>query len=98
MEMALLEFLTIVPEELGRVEIEPVRKARLSTEVTNGLPVIISFIQEILVGSSAASKPKALVCLRSWVQYGIPFEYVAHDCVPVLGISKHAKSLTGRRS
>lgn len=26
MELALLEFLTIVPEELGRVEIEPVRK------------------------------------------------------------------------
>lgn len=26
MELTLLEFLTIVPEELGRVEIEPVRK------------------------------------------------------------------------
>lgn len=26
MELALLEFLTIVPEELGRVEIEPMRK------------------------------------------------------------------------
>lgn len=52
------------------------RRVRLSTEVTNGLPIIISFIQEILVGSSVSSKPKALVCLRSWVQYGIPFEYV----------------------
>lgn len=26
MEITLLEFLTIIPEELGRVEIEPVRK------------------------------------------------------------------------
>ncbi|KAG0297014.1 hypothetical protein BGZ96_007898 [Linnemannia gamsii] len=83
MEMALLEFLTIVPEELGRVEIEPMRKARLSSEVMNGLPCIISFIQEILVGSSAVSKPKALVCLRSWVQYGSPFDVIQ----PILGLA-----------
>ncbi|OAQ30587.1 ARM repeat-containing protein [Linnemannia elongata AG-77] len=83
MELALLEFLTIVPEELGRVEIEPMRKVRLSTEVTNGLPIIISFIQEILVGSSVSSKPKALVCLRSWVQYGIPFDVIQ----PILGLA-----------
>ncbi|KAK3845916.1 MAG: armadillo-type protein [Linnemannia gamsii] len=83
MEMALLEFFTIVPEELGRVEIEPVRKAQLANEVTNGLPIIISFIQEILVGNSASSKPKALVCLRSWVQYGIPFDVIR----PILGLA-----------
>ncbi|KAF8948597.1 hypothetical protein BGZ47_003861 [Haplosporangium gracile] len=82
-ELALLEFLTIVPEELGRVEIEPVRKVRLSSEVTNGLPVIISFIQEILVGNSVSSKPKALVCLRSWVQYGISFDVIQ----PILGLA-----------
>ncbi|KAF9106342.1 hypothetical protein BGX29_009759 [Mortierella sp. GBA35] len=84
MEMALLEFLTIVPEELGRVEIEPTKKVQLLNEVTNGLPVIISFIQEILVGStSVSSKPKALVCLRSWVQYGIPFDVIQ----PILGLA-----------
>ncbi|KAF9928681.1 hypothetical protein FBU30_002202, partial [Linnemannia zychae] len=83
MEMALLEFLTILPEELGRVEIEPVRKVRLTSEVTEGLPIIISFIQEILVGNNASSKPKALVCLRSWVQYGIPFDVIQ----PILGLA-----------
>ena len=49
-------------------------RARLSQEVSNGVPVVMKFVEEILVGNSAPSKPKALVCLRSWVQYGIGFE------------------------
>ncbi|KAF9430455.1 hypothetical protein BGZ94_006803 [Podila epigama] len=86
MEVTLLEFLTIVPEELGRMEIEPVRKAKLSNEVTRGLPTIISFIQEILLRSSIPSKPKALVCLRSWVQYGVTFDILQ----PILGLVLNA--------
>ncbi|KAG0087657.1 hypothetical protein BGZ93_006862 [Podila epicladia] len=86
MEITLLEFLTIIPEELGRVEIEPVRKAKLSNEVTRGLPIIISFAQEMLLSGTASSKPKALVCLRSWVQYGISFDILQ----PVLGLVLNA--------
>ncbi|KAF9580833.1 hypothetical protein BGW38_002364 [Lunasporangiospora selenospora] len=82
MELALLEFLTIVPEELGRVEIEPARKTKLSDEVTRGLPVIINIVQEILLGNNATSKPKALDCLKSWVQYGITFDVIQ----PILGL------------
>ncbi|KAF9326091.1 hypothetical protein BG006_010443 [Podila minutissima] len=86
MEITLLEFLTIIPEELGRVEIEPVRKAKLSNEVTRGLPIIISFVQEMLLSGTASSKPKALVCLRSWVQYGISFDILQ----PILGLVLNA--------
>ncbi|KAI9236924.1 MAG: armadillo-type protein [Podila humilis] len=86
MEITLLEFLTIIPEELGRVEIEPVRKAKLSNEVTRGLPIIVSFVQEVLLNGTASSKPKALVCLRSWVQYGISFDILQ----PILGLVLNA--------
>ncbi|KAF9374457.1 hypothetical protein CPC16_001280 [Podila verticillata] len=86
MEITLLEFLTIIPEELGRVEIEPVRKAKLSNEVTRGLPIIVSFVQEVLLSGTASSKPKALVCLRSWVQYGISFDILQ----PILGLVLNA--------
>ncbi|KAG0332331.1 hypothetical protein BG004_001301, partial [Podila humilis] len=64
MEITLLEFLTIIPEELGRVEIEP----------------------NLLLGSSGASKSKALICLRSWVQYGISFDILQ----PILGLVLNA--------
>ncbi|KAG0335216.1 hypothetical protein BG000_007699 [Podila horticola] len=86
MEITLLEFFTIIPEELGRVDIEPIRKAKLSNEVTRGLSIIISFVQEMLVSGTASSKPKALVCLRSWVQYGISFDILQ----PVLGLVLNA--------
>ncbi|KAG0046011.1 hypothetical protein BGZ83_008794 [Gryganskiella cystojenkinii] len=59
------------------------KKAKLSQEVSNGIPVIMKFIEEILVGSNVTSKPKALVCLRSWVQYGIGFEVFQ----PLLGLA-----------
>ncbi|KAF9982623.1 hypothetical protein BGZ75_005920 [Mortierella antarctica] len=81
MELSLLEFLTIVPEEIGRVEIEPMKR-QLSSEVSNGVPVVMSFIQELLVGDNSASKAKALVCLKSWVQYGVAFDVIQ----PLLGL------------
>ncbi|KAF9952911.1 hypothetical protein BGZ72_005840 [Mortierella alpina] len=81
MELSLLEFLTIVPEEIGRVEIEPMRR-QLSSEVSNGVPIVMSFIQELLVGDNSASKAKALVCLKSWVQYGVAFDVIQ----PLLGV------------
>ncbi|CAO3563515.1 unnamed protein product [Mortierella alpina] len=82
MELSLLEFLTIVPEEMGRVEIEPMRRAQLSSEVASGVPVVMSFIQELLVGDNSASKAKALKCLKSWVQYGVAFDVIQ----PLLGM------------
>ncbi|KAF9192441.1 hypothetical protein BGZ51_005635 [Haplosporangium sp. Z 767] len=85
-ETALLDFLIIIPEELGRVEIEPVRKTQLSSEVTNGIPIVISIVQEVLVGNNAATKPKALECLKSWVQYGIAFDIIQ----PILGLVLNA--------
>lgn len=51
-------------------------RLQLSGEISNSMPLITSVIQEVLVGSTVASKPKALVCLKSWVQYGVAFEYV----------------------
>ncbi|KAG0201423.1 hypothetical protein BGX28_005728 [Mortierella sp. GBA30] len=83
MELSLLEFLTIIPEELGRIEIEPMRRAQLSNEVSNGVPVVMSFIQELLMGANTASKVKALVCLKSWVQYGVTFDVIQ----PSLGLA-----------
>ncbi|GJJ75711.1 transportin-3 [Entomortierella parvispora] len=85
-EVMLLEFLTILPEELGRVDLEPVKKAKLSSDVSNGVPVVMRFIEEILVGGNIASKSRALVCLRSWVQYGISFEVFQ----PLLGLAMNS--------
>ncbi|KAG0297244.1 hypothetical protein BGZ98_000659, partial [Dissophora globulifera] len=82
MELAVLEFFTIIAEELGRAEIEPMKRAQLSNEVTNGTPFIMSFVREILLGGNAASKTKALVCFKSWVQYGITFDVIQ----PILGL------------
>ncbi|KAK3829343.1 MAG: armadillo-type protein [Benniella sp.] len=83
MELALLDFLTIIAEELGRAEIEPGKRLQLSGEISNSMPLITSVIQEVLVGSTVASKPKALVCLKSWVQYGVAFDVIQ----PVLGLA-----------
>ncbi|KAI7819541.1 armadillo-type protein [Gamsiella multidivaricata] len=82
MELVCLEFFTLIAEELGRAEIEPRKRAQLTDEVSKGVPLIMSFIQEILVGSNPASKPKALVCFKSWVQYGITFDVIQ----PLLGL------------
>ncbi|KAF9966107.1 hypothetical protein BGZ70_003269 [Mortierella alpina] len=56
--------------------------AQLSSEVASGVPVVMSFIQKLLVGDNSASKAKALVCLKSWVQYGVAFDVIQ----PLLGI------------
>ncbi|KAF9359157.1 hypothetical protein BGX26_013010 [Mortierella sp. AD094] len=83
MELTLLEFFTIIAEEIGRAEIEPTRRAQLASEVTNGLPLIMSCIQEILMGGNPASKQKALICFKSWVQYGVAFDVIQ----PILGLA-----------
>ncbi|ORZ07309.1 armadillo-type protein [Lobosporangium transversale] len=83
MEAALLDFMTIVAEELSRAEIEPMQRSRLSGEVSTGIPLIMSFIQKILVGNDSASKQKALICFKSWVQYGVAFDVIQ----PVLGLA-----------
>ncbi|KAF9402028.1 hypothetical protein BGX21_011452 [Mortierella sp. AD011] len=83
MELTLLEFFTIIAEEIGRAEIEPQRRSQLVNEVTNGVPLIMSCIQEILMGSNPASKQKALICFKSWVQYGTAFDVIQ----PILGLA-----------
>ncbi|KAF8986272.1 hypothetical protein BGZ46_006894 [Entomortierella lignicola] len=82
MELTLLEFFTIIAEEIGRADIEPTRRAQLSNEVSNGIPLIMSCIREILMGSNNTSKQKALVCFKSWVQYGVAFDIIQ----PILGL------------
>ncbi|KAF9116104.1 hypothetical protein BGX27_004902 [Mortierella sp. AM989] len=83
MELTLLEFFTIIAEEIGRAEIEPMRRAQLANEVSRGASLIMSVIQEILMGSSSPSKQKALVCFKSWVQYGVAFDIIQ----PILGLA-----------
>ncbi|KAI8355967.1 armadillo-type protein [Mortierella sp. GBAus27b] len=83
MEYAVLEFLTIIAEELVRAEIDPTKRSQLSGEILKSTPLIISILQEVLVGNNTATKPKALVCLKSWVQYGITFDVIQ----PILGLA-----------
>ncbi|KAF9438652.1 hypothetical protein BGZ76_006213 [Entomortierella beljakovae] len=83
MELALLEFFTLIAEEVSRAEIEPSRSAQLSNEVTTGLPLIMTTIQEILMGSNYVSKQKALGCFKSWIQYRVPFDVIQ----PILGLA-----------
>ncbi|KAG0256639.1 hypothetical protein DFQ27_005627 [Actinomortierella ambigua] len=82
MESTLIEFLTVLPEEIRRADLVPQRRLKIESEVTKAMPLIMSTLQELISNGSPSSKPKALTCLSSWVQYGIPFESLQ----PLLGL------------
>ncbi|RUS20345.1 armadillo-type protein [Endogone sp. FLAS-F59071] len=77
-QIALLEFLTVVPEEVGTADLIGDRKAKINQELLDAIPLVISTLQTFisdpapLSDADVAVKQKSLRCFQSWVQYGIP--------------------------
>lgn len=69
---ALLELLTILPEEVTRADIPQDQKSKVSAELCDGFPRILELL-ELCMGSHASStKLVALQCLQSWIAFEIP--------------------------
>ncbi|KAG2223171.1 hypothetical protein INT45_011517 [Circinella minor] len=77
--MAVLEFLTLVPEEVSNTEIIGGKRAQISQELKNSIPLVLSTLSSFLSTSDHIDitvQQKALNCLQSWIQYGVDFEDV----------------------
>ncbi|KAG0228175.1 hypothetical protein BGW42_002332 [Actinomortierella wolfii] len=86
LESILVEFLTVLPEEIRRADLNPQKRLRIEGEVMKSMPLVMNILQELITNGSPTSKPKALSCLSSWVQYGITFETMQ----PLLGLVLNA--------
>ncbi|KAI8142327.1 armadillo-type protein [Fennellomyces sp. T-0311] len=77
--MTILEFLTLVPEEVSNTDIIGGKKAQISQEIKESIPLVLSTLSSFLITTEnidPASQQKALGCLQSWIQYGIDLEEV----------------------
>ncbi|CAI2175590.1 18153_t:CDS:2 [Funneliformis geosporum] len=79
-ELPLLEFLTVVPEEISRADLIGERKAKVNQELIDSIPRVMSILRTILSNHHGYAerdillKQKCLRCLQSWILYGVPFE------------------------
>ncbi|KND02868.1 uncharacterized protein SPPG_01948 [Spizellomyces punctatus DAOM BR117] len=82
LQLVLLEFLTIVPEEVGKADLSPSRQAKVMQELSESTSLALNRIQYVLdlvppptlpnLTTFQHMKAKALRCMQSWIQYGIP--------------------------
>ncbi|KAI8095048.1 armadillo-type protein, partial [Gilbertella persicaria] len=70
--LILLEFLTLVPEEVTNSNLLGGRKLQLIGELKGGVPLVLSTVSSLLFAleTSPLVQQKALRCLQSWIQYG----------------------------
>ncbi|CAG8469994.1 12703_t:CDS:10 [Acaulospora morrowiae] len=79
-ELPLLEFITVVPEEVLRADLIGERKAKVNQELIDEIPRVLSTLKSLLSSYQAHQerdiqiKQKCLRCLQSWILYGVPFE------------------------
>nr|CAG8636072.1 11273_t:CDS:10 [Entrophospora candida] len=79
-EIPLLEFLTVVPEEVSRADLIGDRKAKVNQELINSIPIVLSTLRNLLADYHGDPdrmlllKQKSIRCLQSWIIYGVPFE------------------------
>ncbi|CAG8484811.1 9963_t:CDS:10, partial [Acaulospora colombiana] len=79
-ELPVLEFLTVVPEEVLRADLVGERKAKVNQELIDATPRVLSTLKSLLSSHQAHQerdvqiKQKSLKCLQSWILYGVPFE------------------------
>ncbi|KAL9558404.1 hypothetical protein MBANPS3_000904 [Mucor bainieri] len=70
-----LEFFTLVPEEVSNSNIMGGRKLQLIGELKENIPLVLSTISSFLFNpASTDMQLKALRCLQSWIQYGFRLE------------------------
>ncbi|KAI8589630.1 armadillo-type protein [Geranomyces variabilis] len=79
LQMLALEFMIVVPEEVSKAELTVARRARVTEYLNNATPLALERINSVLdtqalagVGALTNMKAKALKCMQSWVQYGVP--------------------------
>ncbi|KAI8917208.1 armadillo-type protein [Powellomyces hirtus] len=82
LHLIILEFLIIVPEEAGKAALTPARRAKVTQELNNATSSCLERIQSLLNIQTPPTltnakafqqlKAKALQCMQSWVQYGVP--------------------------
>ncbi|KAI8820459.1 armadillo-type protein [Fimicolochytrium jonesii] len=86
-QMILMDFLTLVPEEVLKANLDNRRKAHISQEMMDNTSLALGKVQATLVASAPSNltdpslfrqlKAKALRCMLSWVQYEVPMGLVA---------------------
>ncbi|KAL7747197.1 hypothetical protein RI367_007408 [Sorochytrium milnesiophthora] len=72
--MALMEILTVCPEEFQAHNMAGTQRTRLTQEVLDAIPTVLSFLQQQLAAREpvAGYREKCLRCLLSWLHFGIP--------------------------
>ncbi|CEG82569.1 hypothetical protein RMATCC62417_16625 [Rhizopus microsporus] len=78
--MAILEFCTLVPEEVSNAHLLGGRKLQLIGELKESVPLVLAQLSNLIFSENETIRSKVLRCLQSWVQYGINLE----DTYPLL--------------
>ncbi|KAI7898107.1 armadillo-type protein [Cokeromyces recurvatus] len=78
----LLEFLTLVPEEVSNSNLMGGRKLQLIGELKGNIPMVLSTLSNFLFTTTTEPQiqQKTLRCLQSWIQYGFQLE----DAYPLM--------------
>ncbi|CAH3115700.1 unnamed protein product [Pocillopora meandrina] len=91
--MAMLEVLTVLPEEFHSGDFPPGRKLALRGELQNGVSQVLQVIQHNLLSSQPVQvRQQALKCMISWVQFGVTISDLA-DTLPLVFESIHNPEL-----
>ncbi|KAJ3042435.1 hypothetical protein HK097_002032, partial [Rhizophlyctis rosea] len=66
LQNVMFEFLTVLPEEIGKAELDPPRRAQIDQEMTDATPPVIFLIQQTLesITYPESLKPRALRSLQ----------------------------------
>ncbi|GAA5806530.1 hypothetical protein HPULCUR_012066 [Helicostylum pulchrum] len=74
-QLAILEFFTLVPEEVANANIMGGKKLQLIGELKESIPLVLSKLSEFLFSNTDVFiQKKAMRCLQSWIQYGFDLE------------------------
>ncbi|KAM4728316.1 importin-13-like [Anableps anableps] len=87
--LALLELLTVLPEEFQSGRLARARRAQLREALAGEWPVVCSMLRQLLQSqdSSVQVKEKVLRCFSSWVGLDVPLgesQELVQDCFTVL--------------
>ncbi|KAI9314639.1 armadillo-type protein [Dichotomocladium elegans] len=97
--MTILEFLTLVPEEIANAEITSTRKPQITQELKDSISLVLATLSSALIDDRIGytSQQRSLHALQSWIQYGIELEIIyplLHQCMLFLGNEQLFSSAT----
>ncbi|CAO3608182.1 unnamed protein product [Cunninghamella blakesleeana] len=79
----ILEFLTLIPEEVSNIDLIGGKKMQISQELNDSIPLVLTTLSNFLFATqniNITTLNKSLKCFQSWLQYGIDIEKV----IPIL--------------